>query len=301
MDWYWHTDIFSSVCERDKRLRRVDPLDFYAAQLKRCTAESRPILRAEQDWRGFGQPYFKVWPSMALAFSNTEIDIPSAALRLPYPAFAILFPRRGDNPFEPRPVRSLLVHEREEQARILSLIAVVEQDDGEQDVLCMTTDMTADTIEECFSWMRSKKTSGIGAKTREALQRIAVCTAFFGIDQHELVAPDITRREVYAVARANVRGDRSRIEKIMRKAGERLGFKIGQEIELPLPHVNILHRGRPEDERPERSYAHMRRGHMRWQAHGERHSQRKLIFIAPTMVRHDLPLSSSQGYKITDQ
>jgi hypothetical protein len=74
---------------------------------------------------------------------------------------------------------------------------------------------------------------------------------------------------------------------------------VGSEIALPR-----YERTQDDDEHgtgKSLEYGHMRSGHMRMQPHGKGNKERKLIFIPPTVVRPDLPIKASRGYKIDDK
>ncbi len=136
--------------------------------------------------------------------------------------------------------------------------------------------------------------------SREMVQKvmsIAVATAFFGTDRHEVVLPDLPRKKLEAKMR-RAKGDPTEAKKIIRD--ERVGTKawtIGREINLPRP---IAQRATPEGNGHGISHAYLRRGHMRYQACGEGRQYRKLIFIHPHMVRDDLPLAPTHGFRISD-
>lgn len=119
--------------------------------------------------------------------------------------------------------------------------------------------------------------------------RIAVGIAFFAINRHEVVIRDIPA----ALKRKLDNAKASRSKKRITKARSRLqpfykGFTVGKELLVPRTLTDSddgEHTGR------ELNFAHLRTGHMRWQAHGSGMQDRKLIFIHPTIVRKDLPMS----------
>lgn len=128
--------------------------------------------------------------------------------------------------------------------------------------------------------------------------RISIGVAMFGVDRHELVAPDIDREELVArFPGGRSKGSRQlaamRVAKEMAKCN---GWRVGSEIDLPRPlqsetSVRI-------GTGVEREFGHYRSGHMRMQPCGEGGKDRKLIFVAPTLVRPDLPIRQSHGYRI---
>ena len=78
------------------------------------------------------------------------------------------------------------------------------------------------------------------------------------------------------------------------------GWVIGREIDLPRPIVNRI--GYPDTGGGrELAYGHIRSGHMRLQPCGPQNSLRRLIFVAPTIVRPDLELRQTHGYRLHDK
>jgi hypothetical protein len=70
-------------------------------------------------------------------------------------------------------------------------------------------------------------------------------------------------------------------------------------IDLPQPEYVGLYQKRSAETR-ELTHGHIRTGHIRWQACGKDRQDRRLQFIHPAVVRPDLPLRQSHGYRIRD-
>src|SRR5689334_9979831 len=68
-------------------------------------------MHTEMRWYEIGQPYYKVYPQMAAAMSEVDIDIPVAELELPYPTFVIQLADDESNMFvqDGRMLRGLIV------------------------------------------------------------------------------------------------------------------------------------------------------------------------------------------------
>lgn len=128
--------------------------------------------------------------------------------------------------------------------------------------------------------------------------RISIGVAMFGVDRHELVAPDINREQI----ESRFPGGRSKASRqlaamrIAREVAKCNGWRVGSEIDLPRPlqSETAVRIGTGV----ERQFGHYRSGHMRMQPCGEGGKDRKLIFVAPTLVRPDLPIRQSHGYRI---
>ena len=137
-------------------------------------------------------------------------------------------------------------------------------------------------------------------KYADTLMRIAVCTMFFGVENHELVMPDI-HREVLTI---KGKGKRKRITEQMRidrELAKCKGWKVGSEIDLPRPLIRREGYSGNEGTGKELEHGHIRSGHMRMQPCGKGNKDRKLIFLPPTVVRPDLPMRTTRGYRIQDK
>jgi hypothetical protein len=142
---------------------------------------------------------------------------------------------------------------------------------------------------------------------RRSLLSVAIAACFFMCHNHEYVAPDIHPRLIERYRKAKNAKSGKEVEQTS-KQSRKLGYNgstIGREIELPEPIVRYI------DEQDqsgggkswEMKWSHVRSGHMRHQPFGPRiEGKHKLIFIAPMLVRADLPTSPSQkGYRIEDR
>lgn len=158
------------------------------------------------------------------------------------------------------------------------------------------------TIEQQFaSWLEHSKTfdarkrqqikeSGgyfMGDKMARELLSLAIGVSFFATGRHKS-QNNILQRE------KRPRHERRRFEK-ENDGQEQPTFLVGRELVLPREEgAPSSDAGASIGEGAGRSlkWAHYRTGHMRYQAHGPGHSERKLIFVEPVLVRPDLPMGS---------
>jgi hypothetical protein len=138
-------------------------------------------------------------------------------------------------------------------------------------------------------------------KSFKRLMKILAATCFFAVDKHELVLPDVPR-ELITIKRTKRKGQAiSEQRRVERELAKCRGWVVGREIDLPRPLIHYV------DDRPsathtfELKYGHIRSGHMRMQPCGAHNQDRKLIFVAPTIVRPDLLIRRSHGYRIHDK
>jgi len=153
-------------------------------------------------------------------------------------------------------------------------------------------------IEEAFNWSEEDGTSQYirdeapgympSQEFMASWARIAVGIAFFAVNRHEVVISDIPAALKDKLDRAKASGSKKRIARARsRMRPFRKGFTVGKELLVPR---SLTESDDGTTSGPGLQFAHLRTGHMRWQAHGPRMQERKLIFIPPTLVRKDLPM-----------
>lgn len=265
-----------------------------------------------------GRPYYKVWPGMLAAMTRISLGIDESYLHAPFKAFQIRLPK-SDNAlaFEHgNPVVAILVCISEDASHIVP-VSPVDQSPVED---------IAKFISVHYQFLdgRSTRMDG-GIKRGESLEdnlrrfggiegtasyktsiefrsnvfRVAVATSLFAIENHELVMPDISR-EVITIKAKNKRQLVSENMRIERELAKCNGWKVGSEIDLPRPLIKRDGYSSTGGVR-ELEHGHIRSGHMRMQPCGEGGNDRKLIFVAPTILRPDLPIRTSRGYRIKDK
>lgn len=318
-----------------RQMRGMDAMEYYDTLLEQDAREQiaklrgkenvigdafeRSINESERHWIMTGSPYFKVFPRIAAMLATVNLNIQASFCRLPYQYFAVLFPRGEWRPCKDGPsLLSVLMWESdikgwfdETADRVLSLNLQFDREaepgSGLETSLLFNQINNNDLLEtQVFgdrTQMGSAATSGLTPEAfTEAVIRVCLSVCFFGVNRHELIAPEIPRRYVHVIQEARKRGDQARLDKLSERFRGR--WMIGREIELPSPHVTVERDERDEDhEVRELTHSHMRRAHMRMQASGPRDNPtHELIFVAPTLVRPDLPWRDgySVGYKITD-
>ncbi len=295
------------------------------------------LLQAEIAWHRFGRPYYKVWPDMAEALRRTKLDFSPEFLRAPYESLSVMLPvsfgagacclvkliHNPENGAEQtlatlrsidsrHPLRKQLEAELElaksEDAHfgpVITTVSIAWRDADGIRVSATFPIRERETVESSLKRFYEHPDADEGIidpilylKNREGLIRIAVAVCMFGVDRHELVAPDVDR-EVIAARFPAGRSKASKalaVAAVARELAKSTGWRVGSEIDLPRPVVERgeVHRGAGA----EREFGHYRSGHMRMQPCGEGGKDRKLIFVAPTLVRPDLPIRQSHGYRI---
>lgn len=238
---------------------------------------------AERDWVEAGQPYIKVFPAMARMLETVAIDdVPVDVLRPPHACIEICLP------VDEYP-GSMLVRLCQPQGRLM--LQVVQQKlPG-----CFLTSMVLDkpSIGECIVAHEPHTEAGQRSAQREALS-VGVSVLLFMSDHHRLVCPDLEPRLIHGPRRGKQGQKRGKM--IARAAS----LTLGREIELPRPVTD--RDSEASGGGPELSHSHVRRAHLAYRRCGPNHSERRLVFIMPTVVRPDLPASPSRpGYFIPDR
>ena len=128
------------------------------------------------------------------------------------------------------------------------------------------------------------------------LARVVVGVMMFGVHNHEMVLPDIETPVIVGRGKKKKALERQAIHKAVKECK---GWLVGSEIDLPQPEIVGSTNERPGCGTPLK-FGHVRSGHMRLQPCGPQRKDRKLIFVEPTVVRSDLPVRQSHGYRIKD-
>jgi len=308
-----------------------------AARAEGKAGNEYAFMQAEQTWMAFGEPYYKIWPDMARAMSEVSIEIPNSSFKMPYPSFAILLPRGDRNtlrdPNGPA-LKTIIVYEFlnswTPDSNEFKITHKHELASGAHRAIQVNYefDTTWKGVPSCFHSSMSmydggsmeaefeksfEHSSDTFEKSLEAgeyapptepvgrIMRLAVATCFFGIDQHELVMPDLPRRKIEKRAVQRNISHAAAYRELAREMNATKMWTIGSEIALP--PVEYVKKEERTDGGEVREWTHAvtRRGHMRWQAHGPERKERKLIFVHPHICRPDLPFAKVHGYKIPDK
>ncbi len=267
----------------------------------------------ELEWHNNGKPYYKVFPSMLDQLSNVKIDIDGRYLFLPFPQYEVRLAKEYQfKEYEGAPVlRSLFICEEKVGIDRRYTLAVHYQFDSDINAewhgwffaMPIREGITLEyQIHETFTTKSTIYKEGYNPSEEfcRKIVRLAVSVAFFGVNQHELICPDIPRKFITKFHAAKQEKNESEAKKILDKAKRigHFGWKIGGEIDLPTPiiHHETLDKS---DRKYELNFGHIRRGHMRLQPYGnEQNKHYELIFIPPTVVRPDLPLAAMRGFRI---
>lgn len=290
----------------------------------------------ECEWHSIGRPYYKVYPEMLEMLGNTKMNFDAAYLNSPFEVFSVLMPGLPGLPasmlvrvhdrhrvledrrrfFEKHADRMPPAMRAGEEKMLADYERATERLTARKGAFAKQVGVTyytahqqAETIpfaywegETVESRLDEDATDGRVPEECRRIVRvlfpIAIAVAMFAINKHELVAPDIDRD----ILIRKFPGGRSKAsqklaeEKRQREAAKVKGWKVGSEIDLPRPRV--ITQGQPPERGGELTCGHVRSGHMKMQPCGPRNQDRKLIFVAPTIVRPDLPIRAQHGYRI---
>lgn len=290
---------FQTIRQSNPKYRKVTAEEYYEAAKKFVDPKYHDSMEEERQWVRCGSPYVKVFPNVARMMMDTSIEIPAGAITYPYPFFAVLFPVELG-----LPVRSVLTGCVYDGPEIrLSIMAQTQEwwdTNGEHPIEGNALFLPKGELVETH--LRSTE-SNLVPELDLAIWRIVICASFFMLDRHEMVMPDWSRKRFEKWDKAKKRLDTVAMSRFLGMAAEERNLTIGKELELPTPIVEVRDKTQEDEEGTRHlSHSHMRRGHLRMQAYGEKRSQRKLIFVPPQIIRPDLPFKvGGQGYKITDQ
>jgi hypothetical protein len=343
LDFFTWRDGITTWRNKSKANRKKSQIELYREMVlfygARKDLPSLYTTSAEAEWIKNGSPYYKVWPEMADALSNISIEIDAKRLVLPFNTYSIRLPKTEcfrETPTSPA-VCSMLVHKedylldlaKEFGMKALSAFLQTEAAPKDDRDYSLMIHYQFDTEKDC-DWMGWYFRMGIkegellseqfdvfwdesaqyligynpSKEFTERLLKLAISVAFFGVHNHEVIAPDIPNRYIERYHRATAKRDTVEAKKLLDRAKKmgHFGWKIGSEISLPQPIVRHINDRGSTGQGNELTFGHLRSGHMRLQQVGKRDDPSyELIFIAPTVVRPDLPIRSTRGFRIEDK
>lgn len=296
-------------------VRAAGPVRFYTERGLPAISPDDPdrfaveaINLCEQELYRSGRPYYKVWPSIASALCHTEMRIDGEFFRTPYDGIEIRLPK-ADNPLLPacaliaaRMQGNLWSDGRDWSFVVVWFSNVPEfwsKDDAGHYWIADIPVRRGLSLEDALDQTALVRQCPDPELARR-LVRVAVGVCFFGLDNHEVILPDLPRRVVERYQSERRQPTASEAAKELKRAKELglFGYRVGSEIDLPSA---VVERRLPEEdtsEHRELTCGHIRRGHLRLQPCGEGRRERRLIFLPPTLVRPDLPLQSAHGYRV---
>jgi hypothetical protein len=261
------------------------------------------VVMMEGNWFENQCPYFKMWPHILEKINELDLKIPVESFRVPFSTFAVYIPKGyAHNKLGCDHFSNMLFSVDFEE----NIILIAGKHDTDDNPYMFAVPLTFHTLEECFeNEVKKFLHKRIDREASKFIFTTCICTAYFGIDAHEIMMPDIPRKYIDKYIRAKKKGEESEVQKILNKAKRMglFGWKMGSEIDLPRPTINYIYMDentdKNDEEKRELMYRHMRRGHIRAQACGEGMKDRVPVFIRPKMVRPDLPENPyPKGYRI---
>lgn len=272
------------------------------------------------------KPVFRVYSAMAEALTTTNIEVPSDEVHLPFPILEIqlepetfwldpqsaqgFVPGEDIQKLKGRPyLCALLVKEApiytgsEELKRkiipgttVLQVFWDIRDTANPENVIDARSYVGLipnKTVFDGVDLIESQYFKG-GLEDRKRIASLVIGTIFLAISRN---------RRWVSQTRIKIRGKdwclcgsgrryKHCCVKTKTRGGDPIGFVIGKGIDLPYApsRSSITVEGRGQ----ELQYSHFRTGHMKWQSKNDAEGNliKELIFIAPTIVRPDLPLKS---------
>lgn len=255
-------------------------------------------------WIKVGRPYFKVWPGILEEMLGANVDIDCAWIRFPFPVISILLPP-GElrNEVGASLLAGIFPNDGHYSATPGASHHVGIVTDGQRGKPCCQINcrfhlVPGTTVASAIREMLypARQQARLERKV-PALVRVAIATALFGFDSHEVVLPDIKRELLVPQGRTKGQRqiDQQRVDKLLKT---NRGWTVGREIILPRPKYARCSGQLSTHSTRDRTQSHIRRAHMRMQPCGEGGKDRKLVFIRQTIVMPELPMKSSHGFGI---
>jgi len=309
--------------------------ELYEEHVKR--KEDWPLFltthECEYEWYRASRPVFKIFPGMVDALAHTSIDVECEHIELPFPAFKIDLPAGnllgqayGEKGYDGLFVTTsdILNFENMEGGQGVKLCIFATRSDVGEDYGKVGYKGYCRIMADCGTFPFSSHHSMLALPIIDQSMTVAELLAKY---DEQMVQHDhdfgqrMARRRVLSLVIATMliaishdkrlikpeqRGVKHRLKADRaRKRGDKAaglagnkGFLIGADIKLP----KDLRRAMNEPAGTVGSslnYGHIRSGHLRVQPYGKKCEKKtyKVIFIAPSLVRPDLPLKP----KLTDR
>lgn len=273
-------------------------------------------MRAERNWYALGRPTYKIYPGMVEALAETSIDIPAEHFKMPFPAIVLRLPRHYMREHDDAPwLQAILIttcwmrYDREFAKRHhidagrhlkLQVFSSFEEPPGGSPMMNhirsqmnLAPGMTLQHSLDVMPFQEDPR-SEVYWPSRgmtKKLLALSLGTCFIAVGKDKKLIKKEKREGLSVRDRLRRGGRRWDPSKI---PNTDLGWGVGSDIKLPKADSMLPGDPRPDvDPDPDRQlrYGHVRSGHMRWQPYGPKDDPTyKLIFIAPTVVRNDLPL-----------
>lgn len=269
------------------------------------------LVKRECLWHECGRPYYKLYPEISAALANTKFNFTADHLLSPFEIFNVMLPvgqfptnsllvnietydpPKTDDEYGGQIIKALRCSFFESDGGVQHLNLPFRKDKSIEEELLLSTDIDYPNIGN------PNLESMTTLEQRLPLWKLAIATAMFAVNKHELVTSDIKEDLKKRFPGGKSKASQKAAEEQREKAAEKhLGWRIGGETLLPRPAPTNRESG-GSHAGYELHHAHYRSGHMKMQPHGPQHSLRKLIFVPPTIVRADLPIKPSAGFKIT--
>jgi len=325
---------FADKVAKDHRVCFHDAEEMIRQSMMKSPASGNVVTynchAVEHNWNCIGRPYYKVWPGITHAMRDVSLDVPSECLRRPYEFWELrlpygtfhdvyrgcvlvrhsfrdelggreMFRRAGTGGAKEH--NKIKLEDIEKDGRVQSALEFYYMHgDDPRGTVTLTTFYVrlGRTIKQGYDEFLGNDDDGGAWLTRDHrawLFRIVVGVTLFAINQHEMIMPDVKQEVIERKPRGKKK--QKAMAQMARKPVNPKGWLVGSEIDLPRPIVTGNGAARSLGE--ELEYGHMRSGHMKMQPCGRGSKERKLIFVAPTIVRPDLPFRQAHGYRIRDK
>jgi hypothetical protein len=326
LEFYEFRSLFTYAKDQHHELRKRDPVDFYEELIRgdgitvdmgyHASENSQNLVfMMERDLYKWTRPYYKIYPSLLKPLTELKMEVPPSYITLPYPTIEMRYYKGSGELYFGEEIQTILATIK--NANELSFDYPI---DGIDKVILLVTRTKNRTG---FSFIHLEKDTNVedslyiseeffkranpdqDFKQVERIIRTVVGTSFFSMDSHELIMPDLPRK---VIQRYNeLKSPLEKEQLLKREQKKTIGHRVGREIDLPRPLYENLGQTQTTSnptESHQRTYSHVRSGHLRLQRYGPKDTPTyQTIFIAPTVVRPDLPMSTtpSKGHRVRSQ
>lgn len=246
-------------------------------------------LMAESHVNAMGPKIFRPTREQLIAMARTEPRVSFNQYRQPFPSMVIEYPPEGHHggfwTIVLQTPYSIICCTVNADGQYLNLILSPHKED---DLICNTMDAATNCLNEDSLPFEDGERGTSFVCARTAINACLLLTMYgskrLGVDNpsHE----ERLKRYLEKAKRGKGKGDVERAQRDLNQLPVIYGF--AQEVDLTRREKMVF----PDDSEPtgRRLHPHWRSGHIRTQHYGTKHSESKLIYIAPVMVNAHLML-----------
>lgn len=268
------------------------------------TVGAKARLELEQAWYDLGSPYYRVYPDYAAMFAETEIDVLSDYLRMPYFVFGVLFAKGHELVLAGMRLRSFLIARCRSEGSSLGsteLLIILQTNDSNDEISTLFAShgiVPGQTLRDSINASHVEHVAhgypSPAVEVDSAVLAIALSVCFLATGGDKLVEPDVLNKDFDAYLRAVNTRSVSEVSSLHAKATKtrgRIGYSVGRsESLLGRRAYDVDTTTNTDNQGRELKWRQKRKAHFHTYRTGPGRQNREVKFIRMLIIRPDLPV-----------